>query len=555
MPGIMDSRAAEIFKRQQQLENERSTFDAHWREVAERVLPRQDDFQKPLRQEGQKRTEKIFDATALLALDRAASAIDSLISPATQQWHGLEPEDDRLLEDKATMVYCQDLTKLLFRRRYTPQANFASQAHECYVSLMAFGTLGMFVDDVLGVGQRYKSCALSELYISENSYGVIDYVHRKFPLSARAAVQKWQDKCPERVRKASEQDPFKKWEFIHCVRPNEEFNPRRRDWRGMPWVSYFVAVEGREFIDVGGYRMMPYLISRHVTAPRETYGRGPAMMVLPDIKMVNEMEKTIIRAAHKIVDPPLLLYGDGILSAFSTRPNAMNYGGVDEQGRQLVHPMKTGANLPIAIEMTEQKRKVINDAFYVTLFQILVQNPQMTATEALIRAQEKGQLLAPTIGRQQTEFAGPMISRELDIAWMSGKLPPMPRNLAKSGGFIKAKYTSPLARLRRAEDGVAIMRTVDFAERVGQVRPEVWDNIDVDLAFREMADINGAPAKLIAAVEQVKAIRDARVQKQQQAEQLAQAEQFSKTAKNMAGAADTMPGSQPAQPAVQQQGA
>ena len=39
----------------------------------------------------------------------------------------------------------------------------------------------------------------------------------------------------------------------------------------------------------------------------------------------------------------------------------------------------------------------------------------MTATEVLERAREKGALLAPTMGRQQSEALGPMIEREIDI--------------------------------------------------------------------------------------------------------------------------------------------
>jgi hypothetical protein len=535
----MDSRVLNIIDNQSQLESHRAVFESHWTEIAERCLPRQDDFQKTPLMEGEKRTEKIFDATAVLALDRAASAIDSLITPATQQYHKLDPDDDRLMEDRDVRLYLDAVTKVLFRMRYRPLANFASQAHECYVGLMAFGTLGMFIDDALGVGIRYKSIPLSEMYIAENHAGMIDMVHRKFPMTARAAQQKWGDKLPEALRKAADKEPFRKFDFIHCVRPNDAVKRGRKDFRGMPIASFYVSLDGKTLLSEGGYRTMPYAVSRHVTAPRETYGRSPAMMVLPDIKMVNEMEKTTLRAAHKIVDPPLLLYGDGVLSAFDARPNALNYGGVDDQGRQLVHPMKTGSNLPIAIEMTEQKRKVINDAFFVTLFQILVQNPQMTATEALIRAQEKGQLLAPTVGRQQSEFLGPMISRELDIASAANILPPMPDKLRDAGGGVKAVYTSPLARLRRAEDGVAIMRTLEAVAPIANIRPDVMDIFDDDALVRELADINGVPAKVLRTAELVLKIRQDREEQQQAASLLDGAETASNAAKNMAQAASS----------------
>lgn len=527
-------------QRQSQLENDRTTFDAHWKEVAERVLPRQDEFLQKRTVEGDKRTEKIFDSTALLALDRAASAIDSLISPQTQIYHRLSPEDEGLVEDRAVKLYLDEVTKLLFRVRYRPMANFASQAHECYVTQMAFGTMAMFVDDHIGIGMRYKSIALSDMYIAENHAGIVDYWHRKIRMSARAAAQKWGERnLPEVVAKALIKEPFRKFDFIHCVKPNEEIKSGARDYRGMPFSSYYVSCEGKKLISEGGYRTAPYAVSRHVTSPNETYGRSPAMMVLPDIKMVNEMEKTIIRAAHKIVDPPLLLHGDGVLSAFNARPNALNYGGVDEQGRQLVVPMKTGSNLPIAVEMTEQKRKVINDAFYVTLFQILVQNPQMTATEALIRAQEKGQLLAPTVGRTQSEFFGPIIDRELDILAASGNLPPMPEKLRRTGGGVKAVYTSPLARLRRAEDGVAIMRTIEALAPIAQVQPDVYDRFDPDKVLGELAEINGVPERVLRSMEEMTQLRDERKQAAQVQQVLEGANVAANAAKNLSKAAET----------------
>jgi hypothetical protein len=533
----MDSRVVAIFDQQSAMESERATWETHWREIAERVLPRQDDFQHVNRVGGEKRTEKRVDATAVLALDRAASASDSLLTPATQQWHGLEPEDPNLRDDPTVMAYLEEVTKLLFRVRYRPTANFASQAHETYISLMAFGTQGMFVDDIIGIGIRYKSCALAELYITENHVGIVDYIHRKFPLTARAALQKWGDRLPESIRKVAEKEPLRKFDFIHCVKPNEDVKYGKADRGGMALASYYVSCEGKHLLSEGGYRTMPYLVSRHVTAPRETYGRSPAMQVLPDIKMLNEMEKTIVRAAHKIVDPPLLAHGDGVLNAFSVRPNAINYGGVDHNGNALVQPLKTGTNLPIGLEISEQKRKLINDAFYVTLFQILVENPRMTATEALIRAQEKGQLLAPTVGRQQSEFLGPMIERELDILNMAGILPEMPEALKRSGGAIKAVYTSPLTRLRRAEDGVAILRTIEALTPIATAKPQVFDVFeDIELAL-ELADINGVPRKVLKtrkAMAEKQAVDAENAQRQQDVDAAAAA---SAAAKNLGQAA------------------
>ena len=330
---MIDSRVQDILFKQSQMENIRVSFDAHWKEIAERILPRQDDFLSPNRVEGEKRSEKIFDSTAVIALDRAASVIDSLVTPSSQFYHRLDPEDEALYEDQEVRIWLDDFNKLLFKIRYRSSANFSSQAHECYIGLMAFGTDVLFTGEIPGYGPRYKSCPMVEIFIAENQWGAIDYLHRKFPMTARAALQKWGQKLPESIMKSAEKEPFRKFEFIHCVKPNDKPNPRRRDYQGMPWSSYYMSIDGGKMLDEGGYRVMPYSVGRHVTAPREVYGRSPAMQVLADIKMLNEIEKTLIRATHKIVDPPLLMYGDGVLAAFNARPGALNYGGVDDQGR------------------------------------------------------------------------------------------------------------------------------------------------------------------------------------------------------------------------------
>jgi hypothetical protein len=519
----MDSRVEEIFRDFQQMEGDRGVWEEHWREIAERVLPRQNWFSASEKTPGEKRTEKIFDSTAGLALERFAAAMESMLTPRTMRWHKLAVNNSALDQDAAVQRYLDQVTKTLFQVRYNPKANFASQAHETYMSLGAFGTGALFIDDIPGTGIRYKSISLSEIYISESHAGVVDKVVRKFPLTARQAAQKWgYERMPMKIRGALEKEPEREFEFLHCVKPNEEKIFGRKDYKGMDWISYYLCFESKTVMSEGGYTTFPYAVSRYVTAPKEIYGRSPAMTVLPDVKMINEMSKTVMRAAQKIVDPPLLLQEDGILQAFNTRPGALNYGGVDDQGRQVVQPLQTGARVDIGMDMMEQRRKTINDAFLVTLFQILVEAPNMTATEAMLRAQEKGALLAPTMGRQQSEMLGPMIERELDILSRAGVLPEMPDALKEMGGEVEVEYVSPLNRAQRAEEGVAILRTLEAVTPLAQIDPNVMSIFNPEMIARELSEINGVPAKILRSKEEVAAMMQEQ-REQAEAQQLLQA--------------------------------
>jgi hypothetical protein len=211
------------------------------------------------------------------------------------------------------------------------------------------------------------------------------------------------------------------------------------------------------------------------------------------------------------VDPVLLAHDDGILEGFSLKPGAVNYGGVNSQGQRLVQALETG-NIAIGKELMDDERLAINDAFLVTLFQILVDTPQMTATEVLERAREKGALLSPTMGRYQSEGIGPMIEREFDLLMYQGLLPRPPRALMEAGGEYSVEYDAPLNRAMRAEEGAGAMRTFQWAaEMAAQTQdPSVMDWFDTDTMVPELADINGMPFRWIRGQEDVAAIREKR---------------------------------------------
>lgn len=553
---MAESRAQEIIDCQQKLRGMRSNWDSLWQEVADRVWPQMADFVMR-RTPGEKRSEKIFDSTAPLALDRASAAFYSLMVPDGQYWHGLSMGKDRgLMENVAVKGWLEEIRRVLFSLRRSPKANFASQAQECIRSLIGFGTLCMFTEDVPGRGIRYKSVHLAEIDVTENKDGQIDTVYRRFEYTARQAVEAFgKDKLPPKIlEKFEKKDEQSKFEFVHYVAPNDAYNDAKR-YDGGRFKSCYVSVEGKGIVEEGGYRRFPYHISRYATNPREVYGRGPAIVLLPDIKMLNEQEKTRLRAGHLAVDPPLLLYEDGSLQGFQMRPRALNYGGVDSEGRQMVVPLQTGANLPWATELLEERRKLINEGFWLTLFQILVENPKMTATEAMLRAQEKGQLLAPPVRRQESEWLGPMVRREIDIATEMGMIPEPPEELLEflpinydpESGYgeidlaevLDIEYTNPLARMMRSEDSIAILRTFEQLAPMAEIDPSVYDEFHPQRVAAELAEINGVPAKVRRTEKEKKQLAEAKAAAVQQARTLEAAPVAASAAKDLAQAAAT----------------
>jgi hypothetical protein len=311
----------------------------------------------------------------------------------------------------------------------------------------------------------------------------------------------------------------------------------RIDTKGMPFVQYEVCIDNRTLIEESGYRAFPYAVSRYASTAGEVYGRGPAELVLPDVNMLNEMNKTTMQAAQLKTLPPLLAHRDGLLDGIRMTPAAINYGGMTSDGKALVSPLNVGGDVGLGLEMMDQKRKVVQDAFWNTLFQILVDHPNMTATEAMLRAQEKGALLAPTAARVESEFLARVIHAEMVHLDDDGLLPEMPEDLIRSGGAYGITYDSPMSRARESEKGVAMLRTWEQLAPAAQVAgPSVYARFNWDKSAKLLAEVNGYPADGMYTDDEMEQIKMAQQSAQQMHDLLAAAPVAASAAKDLAQA-------------------
>lgn len=522
------------------LEAQRQPYLNMWQEIADRILP---DSSNILRwyAPGGKRTQRMFDATAPLALMKYAAAMESVLTPRTERWHSLRHPNSKINELPEVRDWFDQVVEILFQVRYAPNTNFAQQVNECYIMNGAYGNGALFIDDAAGEGIRYRAIHIAELFYAENFSGQIDRVHRKYKYTVRQAKQRFGTSLPESILNTKEKDSLREYTFLHCVYPNKNYRKGAVGEDGYKYLSVHICYDDPFICRSGyGYYTFPYAISRHITVPGDVYARGPASLVLPDIKQTNEMEKTLLRQAQFAVDPMVLLPEDGLLSGFNAQPGAFVYGGMDDKGNRMIQPYENGGQIQMGFEAQEAKRKVINDAFLVNLFQILVQNPEMTATEAMLRAQEKGQLLAPTMGRNQSEFLGNIIPREIEILYRAGELPPLPDVMMQNGGLVhEVEYQSPLNRAQHAEVGVAINQTLAALAPLAQIDPNVAHVVKVIPTFRELAKINGMPSKLLNTDDEMAPMMAQQQQQQTQQNLLAAAPVAAGAAKDFADAQAT----------------
>lgn len=501
---MSDQNALEIIRRQERLAADRAPFEREWREIAEYVAPLRAGFEPHGDSDPPGRQR--FDGTAGMAAENLAAGLWGAITNSATSWFSLRHADEALNEDVQSKAWLETATGIMREAFAAGGMRFYGRAVDLYADLVTFGTGVFYVDDADADGRLFFTCRhLAECFVAEDERERIDTVHRRFEWTARQAARRWGKALPPRLMRAAEKEPERRFPFIHAVMPREDYEPRRRDAKGLPFASVYVDVDSGTVIAESGYAEFPYQVPRWSTRARRVYGDSPAMLALADARMLNAMSKTTLVAAQKAADPPLLVPDEAALRGIRVSPGGIIYGGVDQDGRALYQPLATGGSIGLGLELEDRRRQAIRDAFYASLL-LMVPEPGRTATEVLARQEEKMTLLAPHLGRVQSEFLDPLIDRVFRALARAGAFPPMPRVLMKSGR-LKVDYVSPLARAQRAGEGTAVTRTLEALAPLAAADPGVFDNFDADQLARTLADAFGLPSRSLRPMKAVETLR------------------------------------------------
>lgn len=537
----MDDRAAQVVKDWERGEGARGTTKAHWQEVANYMMPDRADY-TATNTPGRKRMQYVYDSTPIWALQQFAAGMHSMLTSPTLRWFELRTENDALNEDDDCRVWLDDTARRMYTIFNGQRHNFATQSHELYLDIGSIGTAVMAVLDSPRNDILFTTRHLRECVIEENAEDRVDKLGRRWEYTAKQAYQAWGINAGEAVLKALEAAPDRKFWFHHQVKPRLNRDPARADAKHKPFQSIYVSEADRTIITESGFDEFPYLVPRFSKAPGEIYGRGPGMTALPDVKMLNEMVKTLMKAAQKIVDPSLLVPDDGFILPIRTTPGGITF--YRAGTRSEIKPLETKGNVQIGIELLNALRQQIIRAFFVE-WMLMPSDPTdpaaagkgVTATYVLQQRDEKMRLLSPMLARQQSEFLGPLIDRVFAMMWRRSVArgfgpgtmllrPPQ----ALSGVPLRVEYVSPIAVAQRSSQTDTLGRLVATAAQLMQIDPSAAQSLDADAILRLTARDLNAPALALKS--------PARVQQDNQARQDAQAQMNAHAQlANVAGAA------------------
>jgi hypothetical protein len=510
------------------IKGRRDNWDTHYQELADYMLPRKADIVRK-RSRGEKRMEFIYDGTALQAVDLLSASLHGMLTSGSTPWFHLNMKDADISRDDDVQEWLEDSSNRMIQA--FNQSNFETEVHEMYVDLVVFGTGCMFIEMDDG-NLRFSTRHISEFYVQENQFGIVDTVFRKYKSPVRQVIQRFGiDNVSDYIRKKFEDKPDEEIEILHAVLPRINRDPNKRDNKNMPYASFYIDVESGMLLSESGFEELPYIVPRFLKATGEVMGRSPAMSALPDVKMLNLMSKTIIQAAQKQIDPPLLVPDDGFIMPVRTQPGGLNF--YRAGTRDTITPLQAGANIPIGLSMEEQRREAIRSTFYVD--QLLSGGaPNMTATEVIQRQEERMRVIGPVLGRLMNEMLRPLIDRVFGLMLRQEMLSIPPESL--QGRDIDIEYVSPLARAQKSTSLNGTIKALEVLLPLAQSFP-VGDHIDPDGLVRHITESLGVPKTTLRSQREVD---EARQQRAAQEQEMAERQQTTEDVANIAQGAQAV---------------
>jgi hypothetical protein len=248
------------------------------------------------------------------------------------------------------------------------------------------------------------------------------------------------------------------------------------------------------------------------------------MRALADARLIQSVAAALLEITEKQGNPPMQAPIDVLRGDMELWPGGLNL--FDSSGFQFqgdpIRPIEIGANPAMTAEYLQYLDKKIGRIFYAELLNLPEEGAKPEDHMGLELM--KAQILAPLWSRTEAETAPPILDVVFDILINKRALPPIPDVL--SGEQLIYKLDNKIADMREMAkakqtfEALAMPLTLQHP----QIVETAVENVDWDIAFRDLWMMLKVPQHYIRSVDEVEADR-------QQKEQMQQASMMAELAK------------------------
>jgi len=460
----------------------RSHWETLWQEAYDFALPQRSGFtsdQSP----GAARTETIYDATAMDAVEQLAASMLGNLTPSWSQWFGLKPGPDLSSQEAENLAPVLEKAAKIIQSHFD-RSNFSVEIHQCYLDLVVGGTASLSFEEAAPGGFsafKFTATPLTQIVLEEGDSGFLDGTFRMLQLTLEQLSGRYPfADIPQEVIKQAGKDPQARFKILEAVLPSGLV---------FDFTACLVEIGSQPIpLHVGRFEQSPVINFRWLKSPGEIYGRSPIMKALPDIKTANKVVELILKNASIAVTGIWQADDDGVLNPANIEltPGSIIPKAVGSKGLQ---PLDMPGRFDVSQLILDSLQARIRHALLTDRLSP-INSPRMTATEVLERSAEMSLLLGATYGRLQSELLTPLITRAFSILRRRGEVP----DIALDGRLVEVDYRSPLARSQGQRN---VQNTLSWINSVLAMGPDAALAVNLPQAARFLGEALGVPSDLI----------------------------------------------------------
>jgi hypothetical protein len=501
----IESPTKKILARYKHAQSIKDQWVSVFEECYEYALPQRESFFSE--SIGRRRTDHIFDETAVVGVQEFASRLQAGIVPNYARWAefiaGSEVPPE---EEKEINLALDEVTNYVFQ--VIQNSNFSQEVHETFLDI-ALGTGVLLVEEGDAVQPiKFKAIPLPQVCLNSGHDDRVDAVYRKRTIRLKELEFAYPDvSLSDKMQMDMEANPDKKIKIIESVYRNYESKKQESNIFCAIAEEYEHKIYDEEYKGLGSN---PYIVYRWSKCAGEVYGRGPLQFALPAIKTSNLVVELILENAQMSISGMYQVEDDGVINVdnIALIPGTVIPKAAGSAGLQ---PIAQAGNFNVSDLVLRDMRTNIKKALYNDMLGNPNEKTPMSATEVAERQADLSRQIGAAFGRLQAELVNPVLQRVIYILKKQGRIDVPTVN----GREVQIKSSSPLAQAQHQQDVATIDRFLGLMQ--ARVGPELLNvMIKQEEVAKFVAKKLGIPEELIRSQQEMEAVMQQMQQMQQQ---------------------------------------
>ena len=423
-----------------------------------------------------------YDSTGQISAAAFINTMQREFTPSFTQWSKLKagpgiPEEQR----QELNEQLEKITDIFFA--YLNSSNYANAKAESDFEL-GVGTKALWFYEGDEHPFNFVSAPVSEMGLLDGKHGAVDFKVRRTHVKGGLLKEMWKSATiPDSLN--IEGKPEKMVEVTECF---------YYDYDDITW-RYDVIVE-KECIYYTEHVEEICLTPRWLKIPGHSYGVGPFVLALADVKTLNKLKEFLLRSAALDVAGVYTITSDGAMN-----PNTLNIApntfipverNSGENGPS-IQRLDTSANFQLQEYITQGLQDQIRKTLLDNRLPAETAQPK-TAFEIAQRMREFQTDIGSAFGRIYFEEIIPTWKRGLSILARRGLIQ-LPEGFTIDNLFIQVQVVSPIAQTQQAEE---VQKFMQSYQMVATINPQLaMTRYKIEDLPEWLTEMTGTPSKLL----------------------------------------------------------